>query len=179
MLVNRVLGGDFNSRLMLRLREEEGLVYDISSALISWPGMGRLEISCSVAAEQIAEAMAAIEEEVSRLSKEGPTEAELRAAQNATAIAVGRSLQRLQSLSAPVSLSMSLGQPADHQARQLEESRAVTQAAAQAAAATLLRGGGGVWVVTGDQLIVEEAMGAGGYAPRRLRSGDSVTSGKQ
>ncbi len=66
-VLNTVLGGYFGSRLMTELREERGLTYNIDSSIDTMRFGAYLSVSAEVAGEQVAEALAAIREEMDSL----------------------------------------------------------------------------------------------------------------
>ncbi len=66
-VLNRILGGGQSSRLFQRVREEEGLAYDVSSGLVLFGGAGLLEIAWACSPERLAEVDRAVRQEVERL----------------------------------------------------------------------------------------------------------------
>lgn len=66
-----MLGGGLNSALTVRLREELGLVYYISSRPITWPYLGRLSVNASIDSEQLAQATEEILNVLRRVKEEG------------------------------------------------------------------------------------------------------------
>ncbi len=66
-VLNRILGGGQSSRLFQRVREEEGLAYDVSSGLILHRGAGLLEIAWACTPERLRAVEAAVRQEVDRL----------------------------------------------------------------------------------------------------------------
>ena len=78
MMMNYVLGGaSLSSRLMDSLRDREGLVYGVYSGLMSGIGAGPFQIRAGTNPANAGRATAAIMEEVSKLHRDGPTEAEM------------------------------------------------------------------------------------------------------
>jgi len=75
--INHALGGGLSSRLFTRVREELGLVYDISSHLQGHADTGSLGVFLSVSVENLVQAVAAALDVVARTAEEGLTEAEL------------------------------------------------------------------------------------------------------
>lgn len=73
----RILGGSIVSRLWRILREEKGLVYNISSGLDLKPWLGTTEISTTCTASQLREVLMIIKDEVNRFVDQGPTDKEL------------------------------------------------------------------------------------------------------
>ncbi len=66
-VLNRILGVGASSRLFQRLREEEGLTYDVFSALVLRQPGGLLEIGWACGKEQFAQARRLVVEELDRL----------------------------------------------------------------------------------------------------------------
>ncbi len=69
-----------SSRLFQRLREEAGLVYSVYSACDFHHDAGLLSIHLDVAPERTRDALRLVGEELGRLRRDGPTEAEVRSA---------------------------------------------------------------------------------------------------
>lgn len=76
-LTSTVLGGGSTSRLFERIREDEGLAYNIQTFHAIYPGAGVLGVYAAVAPENYAKAMSLVYEEIRRLRDEGLTEEEL------------------------------------------------------------------------------------------------------
>lgn len=82
-LVNYVLGGGgFNSRLMLSVREREGLTYGVGTGLAVFDRAAIVQGSFSSENGRIARAMELVRAEWARMGEEGPTEAELQGAKD-------------------------------------------------------------------------------------------------
>lgn len=78
---NYVLGGGgFNSRLMKEIRDDRGLAYGAYSYFAPGASQGWFQIGLETKAEQADEAVKVAQETLARFLKEGPTEAELKAA---------------------------------------------------------------------------------------------------
>lgn len=76
-LTSTVLGGGSTSRLFERIREDEGLAYNIQTFHAAYPGAGVLGVYAAVAPENYEKAMSLIYEEIRRLRDEGVPEEEL------------------------------------------------------------------------------------------------------
>lgn len=76
-VLNTILGGMVSSRLFVRLREEEGIVYSVDSLRESYLDGGNLRINAGVEISKIETAITAILEELKRMCQEIVGEEEL------------------------------------------------------------------------------------------------------
>jgi zinc protease len=82
-VMNYILGGgSFSSRLMSRIRDNEGLVYGISSGYDAKKFPGAFSVGLQTKTESAPAAIRAVLEEITKLRTEGATAAELEAAKN-------------------------------------------------------------------------------------------------
>ncbi|GFH39526.1 M16 family metallopeptidase [Streptomyces pacificus] len=81
-LAQLVFGGSFASRLVTRLREEEGYAYQLGSGMESVPGASTLMIEADTAAEHTVPALAVIRGELERMAAEPPSVREVDAARS-------------------------------------------------------------------------------------------------
>jgi predicted Zn-dependent peptidase len=79
-IVNQVLGGGMSSRLFQEIREARGLAYSVFSYQASFDDTGFLAIYAGTAPESVAETLALIEADLSRLVRDGLSDAEIAAA---------------------------------------------------------------------------------------------------
>lgn len=77
MIMNYPLGGNFNSRLNMSLREDKGYTYGISSAFYGGKSTGQFLISASVKADSTAQAIQEIVSLLNQYRQEGITDEEL------------------------------------------------------------------------------------------------------
>ena len=78
VVVNHILGGGvFSARLFKEVREKRGLAYSVSSHLATFDHSNMLQGSTSTKNERAAESLAVIEEEIAKLTADGPTGEEL------------------------------------------------------------------------------------------------------
>jgi predicted Zn-dependent peptidase len=92
-LLNVVLGGGASSRLFLKVREEDGLAYDVHSFQIDYADTGTLQVYMGVDPDDVGPAMTAVLAEMSRLRDEPVGTDELERARNYT---IGRMELRLE-----------------------------------------------------------------------------------
>ena len=76
-VITRILSDGFCSRLARRLREQLGLVYDVSAGTTLGLDAGSIDISASCAADQLDQFMAELFQLLKQFADEGPSEDEL------------------------------------------------------------------------------------------------------
>jgi zinc protease len=77
-IVNHILGGgSFTSRLYNEVREKRGLVYGVSSYLMTLRHSALFMVGTQAGSDHTREAVELIEEQIRHMADEGPTEAEL------------------------------------------------------------------------------------------------------
>ncbi len=76
LLLSTILGGQNSSRLWQRLREEEGLVYSVSSTYSALADWGELSIYMALRTASAAQALAAVHNEIEKFLRSGPSEDE-------------------------------------------------------------------------------------------------------
>jgi predicted Zn-dependent peptidase len=81
-VLDHILGGGMSSRLFQSIREERGLAYSVYSYRSGYQGTGDFAVYAGTAPGRAAEVVALIEAELETMAADGPTEAELRAAQS-------------------------------------------------------------------------------------------------
>jgi zinc protease len=81
MMMNYILGGgSLSSRLMDKLRDQEGLVYGVYSSMLSGIGAGPIQIRAGTNPGNVDRTIQTLLEQVKRLHDEGPTDDEMEAA---------------------------------------------------------------------------------------------------
>lgn len=73
---NSILGGGMSSRLFQRIREESAMAYSVYSAPSAYPHCGDFTIYAAVSLRNVKTVLAQIDEETSRLVREGATQEE-------------------------------------------------------------------------------------------------------
>ncbi len=82
-LMNFPLGGMFNSRINLNLREDKGYSYGAYSSFIGGKSLGRFVASANVKKENTADSIAELIKEISKFQQAGMTEQELKSMRSA------------------------------------------------------------------------------------------------
>jgi predicted Zn-dependent peptidase len=83
-LLNTILGDGASSRLFLKIREEEGLAYDVHSFQTDYADCGMLQVYMGVDADDVVPAVRSVLAELSRLRDEPVSVADLERARNFT-----------------------------------------------------------------------------------------------
>jgi predicted Zn-dependent peptidase len=78
LVASEILGGGVTSRLFGRLRERDGLVYDVSSSTTLYSDCGWVQIATTTSPEHAEAALAGALEEIRRLAREGVDPRQLR-----------------------------------------------------------------------------------------------------
>ena len=77
LAANQLLGGGTASRLFQRLRERDGLAYEVDARVESYSDAGLWVVYTACESKLTEKAIAAVEQEVERLATKGPSEREL------------------------------------------------------------------------------------------------------
>jgi zinc protease len=142
--LNRVLGGGFNSRINLNLREKHGYTYGAGSTLDLRPGSGAFRISSDVRTNATDSALAEAVSEYRRITSEPVPGPELQGAVNNVVSAFPNGVQTVQGLTGRIQQLIVWGLPVNFYATYRERLAAVTPEDVRAAASRL----------TPDNLIV-------------------------
>ena len=159
-LLNTVLGDGTSSRLFMKIREEDGLAYDVHSFQTDYADTGILQVYMGVDADDVVPAMRGVLSELARLRDEAIPTAELERARNYT---LGRLELRLEESRAMASFLGS--QEAMHDRvmtmdEVIEALRAVTADDIQALAGQLFRDEALCAAVIGPNLESDSLEGA-------------------
>ncbi|MFH1157406.1 MAG: pitrilysin family protein [Pseudomonadota bacterium] len=82
VILNYILGGGFNARLMKELREKRGLTYGVYTSLTSMKHAAILQASLSTGNGKAGEALKLLRHEWTKMAKEGPTAQEVQDAKS-------------------------------------------------------------------------------------------------
>ncbi len=149
-VMNTVLGGCFNSRLMLNLREDKSYTYGASSRFDLRRAGGFFNAGAAVHTAVTAPAIAEFLAEIRRMATEGATDPELQYARDYLAGVFPLTLETASDVANQLLVREIYGLPADYLHSYQAKVHAVTSADAQRAAATYLQPDGLVVLVLGD-----------------------------
>ena len=165
MVLNQILGGQFSSRLNVRLREEKGFTYGVRSHFDFRRGAGPFSISAAIQTDRVAEALDDVRGEVVALRGDRPpTSTELDDARRSL---IEGQARHFDTPSALVSRYASLfvhDLPADHHARFPDRLDAVTVDSLSSVAARQVHPDAFVAVVVADAAVVEDSLKQLGWA---------------
>lgn len=164
-VLNHILGGQFNSRLNARLREEKGFTYGVRSHFESRRLPGPFHIGASVQLDRLGEAVDDLYQEVRALLEDRPpTPAELDDARRSLIEGQARLFETPASLVSRYAGLFVHGLPVDHHARFAERLGAVTIDSLRSAAARLVHPEALVVVVVADADRAARPLSALGWA---------------
>jgi len=138
-LLNTVLGDGTSSRLFMKIREEEGLAYDVHSFQTDYADTGILQVYMGVDADDVVPAMRAVLAELSRLRDEPIPAAELERARNFTLGRLELRLEESRSMASFLGSQEALHERVMTMDEVMEALRAVTAEDIQAVAQRLFR----------------------------------------
>lgn len=160
--VNAVLGGSFSSRLNQDLREERGITYGASSRF-SWHADGGVFVAnAAVVADKTGEGMRALDDDIAKYAKEGPTDEESERSRLLTRSDLVSTFESAASTVARLARNAGVGLPAD-----LESSSSLARDKATRADLTMLArkafGAGARRFVVGPKDVVTPQLVQAGY----------------
>jgi predicted Zn-dependent peptidase len=167
-LMDLILGGSgFTSRIMERVRTEEGLAYSVGTSFpTTSPDISLFRATLQTKNENVPRAVSAILEEMARIQKDPVTPQELERAKEAiTNSFVFRFSSRFVTVVQLLTLEFD-GYPSDYFETLLDRYLAVTAADIQRVARQYLRPDASTIVVVGDATKFESAMGTFGPVHR-------------
>jgi len=138
-LLNTVLGDGTSSRLFMKIREEDGLAYDVHSFQTDYADAGLLQVYMGVDADDVIPGMRAVLAELSRLRDEPVPAAELERARNFTLGRLELRLEESRSMASFLGSQEALHQRVMTMDEVMEAVRAVTAEDVQALAGRLFR----------------------------------------
>ncbi|HEX5789001.1 MAG TPA: insulinase family protein, partial [Woeseiaceae bacterium] len=167
VVMNRIFGGSFESRLNMNLREDKSWSYGYGSSIAATQTGDQLFVmSGQVQADRTALAMAEIESEFAAFAAtKPPTETEVERAVANRILALPGEFETNRGFLAAIVAADAYGLPYDYAAGRADRYAAVTHAAVVAAARELFRPGELVWVVAGDLALIEDDILGQDFGP--------------
>jgi zinc protease len=162
-VTNALLGGLFNSRLNMLLREERGYTYGVNSSFDMRRAAGPFAVRCAVESEVTAPAVADIMAELERLAADPVEAAELDAARDYLIGVFPLRFETSAQVAGALTGLVVYGLPDDELDRYRPAVAAVTADDVRAAAAAHIRPDAASIVVVGDVARFEESLREAGY----------------
>jgi len=171
--MNEVLGGSFNARINMNLREDKHWSYGARSLLIDAEGQRPFLVYAPVQSDKTSESMAEIHRETSEIRGERPPTPDevLRAKDKSTLTLAGR-WETANAVADSLEEMVRFGLPDDYWDTYPDKVRSLTDSQISRAAADVVQPDGMVWVVVGDRAKVEEGIRALGYGDIILMDAD-------
>lgn len=169
-MVNAVLGGSFQSRLNMNLREDKHWAYGAHSSWSECGARGAFTVSVSVQADRTIDALLEMRAEVNSIgSTRPPTLSEFaRVTSQAKNTFAGR-YETAHAVAAALSFAVLNGRTPKSVVGELAGLEALTAAALQAAAENVFRNRPMTWIVAGDAAdFADRIVDATGVVPRTL-----------
>jgi zinc protease len=171
--MNEVLGGSFNARINMNLREDKHWSYGARSLLIDAEGQRPFLVYAPVQTDKTSESMAEIYREVTEIRGERPPTPDevLRAKDKSTLTLAGR-WETANAVADSLSEMVRFGLPDDYWNTYPDRVRALSDSQISEAASEVVQPGGMVWVVVGDRARIEGGIRALGYGDIVLMDAD-------
>lgn len=158
-VLNQILGGQFNSRLNAKLREEKGFTYGIHSHFDFRREVGPFYVSASLQADRLAEALEDLRREVQGIRDDRPpTQTELDDARRSLVQGQARHFETPSALVSRFATLFLHGLPADFHSKLAERLDAVTVETLRETAERLILPEAMVTVVVADASVVLEPL---------------------
>lgn len=153
-LMNFPLGGGFNSRINLNLREDKGITYGANSAFLGGKTVGWFEVSTDLTASETAVGIKEIFSEIETYVERGPTEDELRFMRNAFTLSDALEFETPTSKARFLRQLQNFDLPKDYRGEQIRIIRDISQQEVHKLARTYLSQNTMQVIVVGDKATV-------------------------
>ena len=171
--MNEVLGGSFNARINLNLREDKHWSYGARSLLIDAEGQRPFLVYAPVQTDKTAESMAEIYRETSEIRGERPpTPDEVSRAKDKKTLTLAGRWETADAVADSLAEVVRFGLPDDYWNTYPDRVRALSDRQISAAAADTVQPDGMVWVVVGDRAKIEQGIRDLGYGDIILMDAD-------
>jgi zinc protease len=171
--MNEVLGGSFNSRINMNLREDKHWSYGARSLMIDAEGQRPFLIYAPVQTDRTSESMAEIYREASEIRGERPpTPDEVSRAKDKNTLTLAGRWETADAVADSLAEMVRFGLPDDYWNTYPDMVRGLSDGQISAAAADTLKPDGMVWVVVGDRAKIEPGIRELGYGDIILMDAD-------
>ena len=171
--MNEVLGGSFNSRINMNLREDKHWSYGARSLMIDAEGQRPFLIYAPVQTDKTSESMTEIYREASEIRGERPpTPDEVSRAKDRNTLTLAGRWETADAVADSLAEMVRFGLPDDYWDTYPDKVRGLSDGQISAAAADTLKPDGMVWVVVGDRAKIEPGIRELGFGDIILMDAD-------
>jgi zinc protease len=171
--MNEVLGGSFNARINMNLREDKHWSYGARSLLIDAEGQRPFLVYAPVQTDKTSESMAEIYRETSEIRGERPpTPEEVARAKDKNTLTLAGRWETANAVANSLAEMVRFGLPDDYWKTYPDKVRSLSDSQISGAAEDVVQPEGMVWVVVGDRSKIEEGIRALNYGDIILMDAD-------
>jgi len=171
--MNEVLGGSFNARINMNLREDKHWSYGARSLLIDAEGQRPFLVYAPVQTDKTSESMAEIYREASEIRGERPPAGdEVSRAKDKNTLTLAGRWETADAVADSLSEMVRFGLPDDYWDTYPDRVRALTGSQVSEAANEVVQPDNMVWVVVGDRARIEEGIRSLGFGDIVLMDAD-------
>jgi zinc protease len=169
-VMNYTLGGSFNSRINMNLREQHGYSYGVQSQYAFYREGGLFSAGGLVRADATGPAAKELFSEIDRFSAHPPSAAELKEAKDSRIHSIPALFEATSDTASTISSLYLYGRPADYYTTLPDKYRSLTAEDIAQAAKEDLHPDNLILIVVGDQQKVEQGLRDAQLGPIELRS---------
>jgi len=163
--MNEVLGGSFNARINMNLREDKHWSYGARSLILDAEGQRPFLVYAPVQTDKTSESMAEIQKEVTEIRGERPpTDEEVLRAKDKNTLTLAGRWETANAVSNSLAEMVRFGYSDDYWTTYPDKVRAVSDQQISRAAEEVVKPDGMIWVVVGDRAKIEQGIRDLGYS---------------
>ena len=171
--MNEVLGGSFNARVNMNLREDKHWSYGARSLLLDAEGQRPFLVYAPVQTDKTSESMAEIYREVTEIRGERPpTPDEVARAKDKNTLTLAGRWETANAVANSLSEMVRFGLPDDYWNTYPDKVRSLSDQQISAAASDVIQPDSMIWVVVGDRAKIENGIRELGYGDIILMDAD-------
>ena len=163
--MNEVLGGSFNARINMNLREDKHWAYGARSMILDAEGQRPFLVYAPVQTDKTSESMAEIQREVTEIRGERPaTDEEVLRVKDKNTLTLAGRWETANAVANSLVEMVRFGYPDDYWTTYPDKVRAVSDQQISRAAEDVVKPDGMIWVVVGDRTKIEQGIRDLGYS---------------
>ncbi len=159
--MNRIIGGDFMSRLNMNLREDKHWSYGVRSSVQDSKGPRMFSVTAPVQTDKTSESVAEVHKELTAFVGKAPVNVEeFNRVQDDRVLRLAGQWETIAAVQSSVAWQVGYGFPDDYFQGMAERLRALKRDDITAAAKDVIKPGQLVWIVVGDRSKIEAGLRA-------------------